>query len=466
VEYVRSAAIYARISSDQDGTALGVARQLEDCRALARQLGWSIGEEYVDNDVSAYPGKRRPAYERLLADVGDGWRDAVIAYHADRLHRRPLELERFLVIVERAGVRHVRFVSGADVDIGSGDGLMVLRMVSAVAANESASKGRRVKRKLDEVAAEGRPHGGANRPFGYEADKVTIRPDEAEIVRALVDRHLAGESVRSLTTWLNDHAVPTSNGGEWRTTSVKSILTSARIAGLRTHRGEVVGSAAWPAIITEEKRAKVLARFADAAVTGRRSPRRYLLTGMLRCGKCGNTLFSSARKDTRRYVCSSGPDHGGCGKLTVVAEPLEQLVADSVLYRLDTPELADVLAGRSGHDEQAAALSESIAQDRAQLDELAALYGERRLPMREWLAARKPIDERIGDAERRLRRMSDSDALVGVLGNGRKLRRQWTDLNLTRQHAIVKAVLDHVVIAAGTGARSFDPSRVDLVWRR
>ena len=43
---VRSAAVYARISSDQDGTALGVKRQVADCRRLAGELGWPVGEEY------------------------------------------------------------------------------------------------------------------------------------------------------------------------------------------------------------------------------------------------------------------------------------------------------------------------------------------------------------------------------------------------------------------------------------
>ncbi|VXC31982.1 hypothetical protein ARTHRO9AX_270001 [Arthrobacter sp. 9AX] len=56
----RSAAIYARISSDQSGEALGVTRQLEDCRKLAADHGWTIGDEYVDNDISAYKGKPRP----------------------------------------------------------------------------------------------------------------------------------------------------------------------------------------------------------------------------------------------------------------------------------------------------------------------------------------------------------------------------------------------------------------------
>src|SRR3954449_12765476 len=84
---VRAAAVYARFSSDTEGKALGVTRQLEDCRRLAGQLGWTIAQEYVDNDLSAYSGKHRPAYQQLLTDVADGLRDAVICYHVVRLTR-------------------------------------------------------------------------------------------------------------------------------------------------------------------------------------------------------------------------------------------------------------------------------------------------------------------------------------------------------------------------------------------
>src|SRR3954453_7056807 len=85
----RSAAIYARISSDQAGEGLGVQRQVEDCCKLAANLGWEVGEEYVDNDFSAYSGKPRPGYLRMLGDVASGARDGVLVYHLDRLTRRP-----------------------------------------------------------------------------------------------------------------------------------------------------------------------------------------------------------------------------------------------------------------------------------------------------------------------------------------------------------------------------------------
>ncbi len=82
-----SVAIYARISQDRDGEGLGVKRQLGDCREDAARRGWTVAEEYVDDDISAYSGKLRPAYERMLSDIEGRRRDAVMVWHMDRLHR-------------------------------------------------------------------------------------------------------------------------------------------------------------------------------------------------------------------------------------------------------------------------------------------------------------------------------------------------------------------------------------------
>ncbi|MBW0009097.1 MAG: recombinase family protein, partial [Pseudonocardiales bacterium] len=90
---VRRAAIYCRISLDRAGAGLGVARQQEDCRELAERLGWPVADVYVDNDVSAYSGKPRPAWQQLLAHVESGTVDAVLCWHVDRLTRSPRELE-------------------------------------------------------------------------------------------------------------------------------------------------------------------------------------------------------------------------------------------------------------------------------------------------------------------------------------------------------------------------------------
>jgi hypothetical protein len=93
------AAVYLRISSDPSGQALGVARQREDCVALCAAKGWTP-VEYVDNDVSASSGKKRPGYERMLTDIRDGRIGAVVAWDLDRLHRRPIELEAFMDLAD------------------------------------------------------------------------------------------------------------------------------------------------------------------------------------------------------------------------------------------------------------------------------------------------------------------------------------------------------------------------------
>ncbi len=463
---VRSAAVYARISADQGGQGLGVQRQLEDCRKLAADRGWVIGAEYVDNDISAYSGKPRPAYARMISDVTGGLRDAVLVYNLDRLHRRPVELEEFVTLCEKAGVREVATVT-ADIDLGNDDGLFMARIFAAFAAKESGRRSARIRRKMDQNATAGLPHGPAR-----EDDKITIRETEAAIIRVLVDRFLAGESVRSLASWLTTTGVATPGGGaNWKTGTLRQMLCSARLAGLREHRGAIVGNAVWEPIITVEKREQVLARFASRAASGRRAPRTHLLSGLLRCGKCGNTLYSASRqaskeRRSRRYVCLSGPDHGGCGRLTVVSEPVEALISEAVLTRLDSRELADALSGRSSDDGALAALGEALAADQTQLEELAGLYATGQVTAREWMAARNPIESRIRDTQRRLAHATETSALDGLLGNVAVLRGQWDTLGLDRRHAIVRAILDHAVIAPGTpGARSLDIGRVQPQWR-
>ena len=62
-------------------------------------------------------------------------------------------------MVDAARVRHVRFVTG-DTDIGTGDGLMMARIMAALAAKESANKSRRVTRKRSRTPPRASPTEG------------------------------------------------------------------------------------------------------------------------------------------------------------------------------------------------------------------------------------------------------------------------------------------------------------------
>src|SRR4029453_15388578 len=63
--------------------------------------GWTILEPpYVDDDTSAYSGRRREAYQRLLSDARAGKVQAIVAWAADRLTRTPVENEDIIVLAE------------------------------------------------------------------------------------------------------------------------------------------------------------------------------------------------------------------------------------------------------------------------------------------------------------------------------------------------------------------------------
>jgi hypothetical protein len=222
----------------------------------------------------------------------------VIVHPVERLTRRPVELEEFVAAVDAAKVRHVRFVV-EEMDLCPGDGLMVARMLGAMAAHESATKSRRVQRKTTQNAEQGLPNGGP-RQFGFDSDWRTIRPDEAAVIKTVVARYLAGESMRSLTSWLNAAAVPTVRGKEWRTPTVRapscpadgsrgcaSITASwsARPNGADHHRGPT------PASPSTNGGASRLRTPHSASLPAQRAPTLRTMRGR---------LFSAPRETTRR----------------------------------------------------------------------------------------------------------------------------------------------------------------------
>ncbi len=464
---VRAAAIYARISSDREGDHLGVGRQLEDCRKAAARRGWKVVEEYVDNDVSAYKSKVRPEYRRMLSDMKDGHVDAVVVYDQDRLTRQPRDLEEFFDICDAAGIRDLATVSGV-LDLSTDSGQFTARILGAVARKSSDDQARRIRRKHEQLAADGKISGGGPRPYGYEPDKLRVRESEAMVVREVAGRILAGDSARSVCADLDQRGITTASGKSWNPSVLRKMMMSGRISGQREHHGEIVGPAVWAAIITPAETARLRSALGAERPVALRHPRRYLLAGLLRCSHCGETLVSRPRAGgVRQYVCAKGPGLAGCGKISVLAEPVEALIFNAVVDLLDTPRLAEGIARGVVDDDAATALHTELDADQAQLVELATAYGNRDLTLAEMLAAKKPIEERITKARKKLSRLTRTTVLDGYVGHGAELQQSWAELGLTRQAAIVKALLDHAVIAAAVRGRNlFDRDRVTAVWKR
>jgi DNA invertase Pin-like site-specific DNA recombinase len=456
------AGVYARISSDREGDNLAISRQLADCEALAERKDWAIVERYVDADISAYKGKVRPAYRRMLEDIEAGAIDAVVVYHHDRLHRHPRELEDFIDVCARTQTR-MATVSG-DLDLSTHEGQLMARITGAVARKESDDKSRRIQRKHEELAEAGKVSGGGSRPYGYEADKRTVRPEEADIVRELARRTLAGDSLKALCRDLSERGVLTATGKEWSPQTLRRMLLSARISGQREHHGQIVAKAEWPAIITPAETDKLRAKLQDPERRTNRAARRSLLPRVLRCGHCRTQLVTRPRADrVRRYVCPTA--NGGCGRMTVLAEPVELVVSEAVLHRLESPLLPEAIK-RPADDAKGAEWQQEAELAQAKLDELAEMWAAGEITRGEWQKARPPIERRLNSARKKLAQLNRQAALVPFIGDAKRVREEWPTMTLTRQAEIVRALVEYVeVLPARRGYNRFDPSRLRPVWR-
>src|SRR3954454_24013143 len=268
VDTVR-AGVYCRISDDRRGLGLGVARQHQDCLELARRHGWQVTATFIDNDVSAYSGKPRPQYDQLMQAVQAGAVDVVVACDQERVHRSPAELEAFIAAVERPGVDVVTVRAG-QWDLSTASGKLVARMLGSIARHESDHKSERVRRALQQNATAGRSHGRV--AYGWRRESApdgTVRelivPEQAAVIRRIADALLAGESLRSITAGLNAEGVPSPSGKPWAKGMVRALVLRERNAGLRGHRGEVVGDGAWAPILDRGQWEQLRAVLSDPA---------------------------------------------------------------------------------------------------------------------------------------------------------------------------------------------------------
>ncbi|MDP9301598.1 MAG: recombinase family protein [Actinomycetota bacterium] len=462
----RRAGVYVRISEDRALDALGVKRQESDSRKLAKERGWKVVGVYTDNDTSAYAGKPRPGYESLLGALRSHEINAVVAWHPDRLYRHPRDLETFVETVEAAGAT-VATVSAGELDLGTASGRMVARLLGATARYESEKLSERQRRKMEEVAASGRPHGGP-RIFGWDRDPDTgeriVVEAEAELVREGARWVLGGMSPANIAeSWneLRDLEVPgfgtfgTTKGARWSTTGVRRMLMRPANAGLRVFRGEVIGDASWPPLLDRQTWEAVNAALKPKPNGGPRA-RRYLLTGLMVCTTCQAPMRGHTSSKSRGYACSVCERRIAAGKT-------DELVCDLVLAALDTPELAKMYAAAQSSTDEAAALAE-VREAEERLRTLSELFAAGHLSRDEWDAGRKVAVDRREAAERKLNREPGPRALAESLSTT-NLGALWDDRDDGWRRELMRVLIDRIEVSPAEMPGRWEPQRLSVKWR-
>lgn len=447
------AALYARISADQESLGLGVRRQLDDCRALAARNGWTVAEEFVDNDISAFSGKLRPRYEDLQAAMRRKEIDVVIAWATDRLFRRARQLEDWIDLIELTGIS-IHSVQAGSLDLATPTGRAVARSMTAFASLEVEAGRERVLRKHKQLAEDGAWIGKA--VYGYTS-KGEIIETEAAIIREMAERILAGEGLNEVARSLTTRGVPTARGSDWRAASIRNILRAPRIAGHRVHHGEISARDCWPAIVDEATHRLLVARFAPGRKAGAKpgGPRKYLLTGLLRCGRCqsGMVFCLNARARTPSYRCAKNEGSKSCGGMAVVSEPVEKIVVEMAFLSMEhrTAQSDNRLEEWNDKRKEIERLREEAAEDfAAKILARPAMHTIMRSLQAQELALGLPP------------RANDTDALTSAA-----LRESWDETPTSRKREFLESVLEKVIVhprATAKQAPVFDPNRLEPIW--
>lgn len=346
------AALYARQSIDSE---LGMARQQTLCRELIEQRGWTLVDEYLDNDVSATKGRGAgTAWSRMLKAKEEGLIDVVVAVNMDRLLRTLADL----VTLTSSGIK-VLTVSG-EIDLTTADGALQAGVMASVAEFEGKRKAERLVRANAQRLSKGIP-AARSRMFGWtDGTSSEALESEAKWVRWAHEQFLAGETLGTITRRFNAEGVPTIRTGKtWSAPTIRHLLERKRNAGILTYKGEPVDgdSKITPLVSLEDHEAVVALLEARPTPLGRPALSGWL-SGIVRC-QCGKPMLSKSQNGIKGYLCDFrirrglGGDHAAIQQDYVHGKVLAYLYGDYSAGWLQ--------AGQKADPERLAALDASLA---------------------------------------------------------------------------------------------------------
>ncbi|SMX86140.1 recombinase family protein [Brevibacterium aurantiacum] len=508
----RRAAIYLRISQDRENTRLGVDRHREDAEALMKARGWRAAGLYEDNDISGVGKQKRPAFERLLADIERGLVNVVVAQEWPRLERNRVDGVRIIEAAQRHEIL-LTFAKGSDIDCTTAAGRLSADLFSAIARNEIEVKAERQSRAQRQRAEQGRAPKGV-RPLGYTIQGEVI-PHEASAVEAIYEAFAAGASLRAIAAALSGETGPdvpvapplprhtrtlaqernekrASDGlpprpvpddGPWPPSTVLGILRNPRYAAystytpstmqpdggkrrswratiLRTDSGEPVRSQ-WAPLVSEATWWAVQDRLDDPKrVTNRvGTDRRHLGSGLYLCGwrdpESDEMCELPVRAHSQRYRCE--------GHVMRKREHIDTYVVETVRARLARPDLRDVMP-TSDHP-RLRVVADEVTKHRGRIARAQADYDGEIIEGRDLKRIREKAEVSISALEAERARLSLGSGAIAILHAPNPVQ-AFDNADLATKRAVINALCTVHIHPHPRGRKGFNPATVTITPRR
>ena len=300
---------------------------------------------------------------------------------------------------------------------------------------------------------------------------------ERELIREAARRILAGDSLRGICLDWNEAGYASPRGARWTTQTLRRMLLSPRLAGLREHHGKLY-QGNFPAILDPETWQAVRAILTDPArmTTAVGGAARHLLTGIIFCGVCGAKLRTTRYGKDRvvYYRCPSRSD-GGRNCVARKASDVDGLILRAVFRAVEEGNAWDQAAAERPADDPTRPHYEALARLTAELDTLDAMVAEAELaerlggkPRPSAATLRRKVAEREVERDHHQQAVNrlQHNRVVGQVP--RNLRDVWHELSLDRRRAILAAIIEWIKIHPQGQGRDFDPDAIEMKprgWR-
>ena len=349
-------AIYTRLSKE-DEHSTSIINQLREGKDFASRAGFADFEIY--NEGEGVSGtldiEERPQFKRLLDDIIAGKLEAVWFRNNNRVERNSLTFHVFLDACKKSQTKI--FIADKEFDYNNPNELLAGSILSLLNGYSAQLQSVQTQKVLKNRIKDGKAHGVL--PYGYTRDKnqyLIVDEEEAEIVKEIYRLSLSGKGQQSIAEYLNDRKIPTRyakygkgtittvnkyTGKEtvkdkkevkWAAKTIQGIIKNTIYKGVRVFKGEDYEA---PEIVEPSYWQKVndnLKKNANTK-TGRRTKHKYLLKGLIRCGRCQRNYYGRTRtnKKDHFYMCSSKRIKGeSCGQSSINIDVLENIVFDEL----------------------------------------------------------------------------------------------------------------------------------------
>ena len=222
-------AAYARVSSGKDAMLHSLAAQVDHYSTYIRHHhGWEYVGVYADEAKTGTKDSREN-FQRMLTDCRAGKIDHIITKSISRFSRNTVTLLETVRELKELGISV--YFEEQSIDTATADGELMLSILASYAQEESLSASENQKWRVKRNFEEGIPWRFFMLGYRRENGKLTVVPEEAEIVRSIFDDYLAGKGVTAIAKRLNESGYATQSGCVFHKSAVERILRNYAYTG-------------------------------------------------------------------------------------------------------------------------------------------------------------------------------------------------------------------------------------------